>query len=356
MRIRAGKSSNKFIGTPTIGSATVYGTSGTQVSVSFTAPSNLGKGNISYRVTNGIGNISATGSSSPIIVSGLTPGVPYTFFVEALSDSGIVSQASSNSNSVTPVQPSYTLLNTYTSSNTFTVPANITQITIVGCGAGAGGASGGPGNGGCYGGSGGGAGGGFVIKDYNVTAGQTFSVGIAGSGGTTSFGSIVSVSSASGRNGGIVTANVTAEFAVNGSTGAAQGPNTGYASNGTPGYGGSATSTLSSTAPGVATFTYGGSGGGGGGGGNTFAGSGVERFGGSGGSGGSPYGAGGGTGARAYFNTSGFNLSNGGSGGGTSNPGGGGGGGGGGAQNGSQITSGGGGGAGGPGRILVYGR
>jgi hypothetical protein len=67
-------------------------------SVSFTPP--LGPVG-SYTVTSSPGNFTATGSSSPIVVNGLTPGVQYTFTVTATNIGG-TGPASAASNAVTP--------------------------------------------------------------------------------------------------------------------------------------------------------------------------------------------------------------------------------------------------------------
>ena len=74
----------------------------TQATVSFTAPvSDGGAAITSYTVTSSPGNITGTGSASPIIVTGLTNGTPYTFTVTATNTVGTGS-ASSPSSSVTP--------------------------------------------------------------------------------------------------------------------------------------------------------------------------------------------------------------------------------------------------------------
>ncbi|UJF21567.1 fibronectin type III domain-containing protein [Shewanella sp. OMA3-2] len=80
---------------------TVAATSGTsQANVTFTAPSFNGGGAItSYTVTSNPDGLTATGSSAPIIISGLTNGLPYTFTVTATNAMG-TSTASSASNSV----------------------------------------------------------------------------------------------------------------------------------------------------------------------------------------------------------------------------------------------------------------
>jgi len=68
----------------------VSGTAGNeQVSVSFTAPSDVGGSAITgYRVTDSTGAFGASGSSSPITVTGLTNGTSYTFNVWAINAFG----------------------------------------------------------------------------------------------------------------------------------------------------------------------------------------------------------------------------------------------------------------------------
>jgi uncharacterized delta-60 repeat protein len=87
---------------PTIGTAT----KGNAIaSVTFTAPANVGGSAISsYAVQSTPGGVGATGSSSPITVSGLTNDTAYTFRVTALNSFG-PSPASGASNSVTPSAP-----------------------------------------------------------------------------------------------------------------------------------------------------------------------------------------------------------------------------------------------------------
>jgi hypothetical protein len=85
-------------GTPTIGTATA---GNAQATVSFTAPaSNGGSAITSYTVTSSAGQ-TATSTSSPITVTGLTNGTAYTFTVKATNAIG-PSAASAASNSVTP--------------------------------------------------------------------------------------------------------------------------------------------------------------------------------------------------------------------------------------------------------------
>jgi uncharacterized protein (TIGR02145 family) len=76
--------------------------SSTQVSVAFTPPvSNGGRAITGYTVTTFPGNITTTGTSSPIIVSGLINGNSYTFSVVASNIAGS-SIASTSSVAVTP--------------------------------------------------------------------------------------------------------------------------------------------------------------------------------------------------------------------------------------------------------------
>jgi len=87
---------------PTIGSASAGNTTAT---VSFTASSYLGKtGTVTYTVTSS-GGQSASGSSSPITVSGLSNGTSYTFTVRANAPYGPQSKPSAASNAATPVAP-----------------------------------------------------------------------------------------------------------------------------------------------------------------------------------------------------------------------------------------------------------
>jgi hypothetical protein len=87
--------------TPTIGTATAGNAS---ASITFTAPSFSKLPITSYTVTASPGGATGTGASSPITVSGLSNGTGYTFTVTANNSNG-VSEASSASNSATPVQP-----------------------------------------------------------------------------------------------------------------------------------------------------------------------------------------------------------------------------------------------------------
>ena len=88
-------------GAPTIGTAT--SASETSVSVAFTAPSSTGyPTSLTYTATSSPGGFTATGASSPLVVTGLTTGTSYTFTVTATNATG-TGPASAASNSAAPL-------------------------------------------------------------------------------------------------------------------------------------------------------------------------------------------------------------------------------------------------------------
>ena len=120
---------------PTIGTATG---GDTQASVAFTAPTYTGNpaGVTGYTVTSSPGGFTGTGASSPIVVTGLTNGVSYTFTVTATGASG-VSAPSAVSNSVVPAvqgQQAYTTAGTYS----WVAPSGVTSVSVVAVGGGGG--------------------------------------------------------------------------------------------------------------------------------------------------------------------------------------------------------------------------
>ena len=364
MRRRVGikSSANSFVGPITIDSISPN-SSGTAVTISFTHTFR-GKNSLTYQASTT--GLSSGIGSSPLTISGLTPGTSYSFTVVASSAFGVVNSSSTTSGSILVDQQTYSLSQTFLSSGVFTVPANITEIAVKGIGAGGTGASGlnSDGGSGAVGGRGGGGGGGFIFKNYAVTPGQTYNVTIGSSGQATSFGSLATANSGTSSSGGTVSSTVTLEASSNGPTGGSGGSGGSYSFNfGTPSSGqsgssGSGGATLTSTAPGVGSISLGGSGGGGGGGavGSTNG----PASGGQGGSGsGGGSGGNGGSGAQPG---SGGGTSGGSNGTSSSSRGAGGGGGGGGALSrdsgtgGGIATSGGSGGSGQPGAIYVYTR
>ena len=81
----------------------------TQVSVAFTAPSDVGDDAITAFVATTNDGIGATGSSSPLTITGLTNGTSYTVRAFAINDYG-TSAPSVPSSSVSPAQPTLAMI------------------------------------------------------------------------------------------------------------------------------------------------------------------------------------------------------------------------------------------------------
>lgn len=121
-------------GAPTIGTASIA--SATSVSVAFTAPACAGipAGITGYLATSTPGCFTATGASSPLVVSGLTTGTSYTFKVKATNSVGY-GPCSAASNSIAPAvigQQAYACYGTYT----WVAPAGVTSVAVVAVGSG----------------------------------------------------------------------------------------------------------------------------------------------------------------------------------------------------------------------------
>lgn len=88
---------------PTIGTAS--GSGSNKASVAFTAGSSTGVGGLtlSYTITSNPGSFTATGTTSPITITGLSNGTAYTFTAANANPSG-AGAVSAASNSVTPAQ------------------------------------------------------------------------------------------------------------------------------------------------------------------------------------------------------------------------------------------------------------
>lgn len=154
---------------PTIGTATATGATGA-VSVAFTAPSCVGGSAITSYIARSNCGTSATGTSSPITVTGLTNGTAYTFTVIANNSYG-PSTKSAASNSATPIyvppgQVAYTTAGTYT----WVAPAGVSKVSVVAVGAG--------GQGGWYNRGGGGGGLGWK-NNISVVPGNSYTVVVA---------------------------------------------------------------------------------------------------------------------------------------------------------------------------------
>jgi len=128
-------------GMPTSVSATA--TSCSAISVSFTAPACNGGLSIDYyqAVCTSSGTNSATGSSSPISVSGLSPSTSYTFKVHAHNSQGYGSYSSSTGTATTNAARGCQVYVGGTGNYTFTYPTGVTSVSMVLAGPG--------GNGGC---------------------------------------------------------------------------------------------------------------------------------------------------------------------------------------------------------------
>ncbi len=314
-------------GAPTIGTATAGST--LCASVTFTAPSCAGypASVTGYRVVSTPGCLTATGASSPLVVSGLTDATSYTFKAQATNATGY-GALSAASNSITASnagQQAYTSAGTYS----WVAPAGVTSVSVVAVGGGAGGLFNNP----ClYGAPNGGGGGGLSYKNnYSVNPGCSYTV-VVGAGGPASScgctgthgGSSYFVSTGLVRGGGGVRPGATIPNVVG--DGGGKGGSGGYGCGGggkTAGGGGGAGgySGCGGRAgyDGIGGFTgFDGSGGGGGGGGrsnsssyNGGAGGGVGILGqGSNGTGGAfnlPGGGGGGGGSGGASGTTGVN-------------------------------------------------
>jgi len=129
-----------------------------QVSVAFTAGATGGSAITGYTVTSNPGSLTASGASSPLVVTGLTNGTSYTFTAVATNANG-TSAASSASSSVAPIKM-----------------VEVEYLIVAG-----GGGSGGGGNTGYH--SGGGGAGGLRSGSTQLLASTNFQISI-GSGGT----------------------------------------------------------------------------------------------------------------------------------------------------------------------------
>ena len=117
-------------GAPTIGTATATGA--TTATVAFTAPSNTGGTPITgYQALSSPGGITATGSSSPISVTGLSGSTTYTFQVRAQNAIGYGAYSGSSNSITTSVaagSQAFTTVGTFT----WVAPTGVTSVSAVG--------------------------------------------------------------------------------------------------------------------------------------------------------------------------------------------------------------------------------
>lgn len=189
-------------------------TAGTQsASVAFTAISGIS----TYRVISSPGSITATGSASPISVTGLTAGTAYTFQIRGENTVGN-GPYSAASNSVTPTAPKPVVTGgtltsdatyyyrTFTSNGTLGISnASLTAdvLVVAGGGGGGGGVNGGLSR---RRGGGGGAGGLRYLSSQTLSVGNTsITIGAGGAstptnGSNTSFGATTSTGGGAGAD------------------------------------------------------------------------------------------------------------------------------------------------------------
>jgi hypothetical protein len=178
---------------PTIGSANL-GATVSSISVAFT-PASSGSVALGFEALSTPSAITATGSASPITVTGLTQGTSYTFQVRARNEAGF-SGYSSPSNSKAPgaaaSQQAYTTAGTFS----WVAPTGVTSVSVV--------AVGGGGGAGAFTGGGGGA---LAYKNsISVTPGTSYAVIVGAAGGfsrfTAAFGSMTAGAGVGGGAGG----------------------------------------------------------------------------------------------------------------------------------------------------------
>ena len=166
---------------PTIGTPTANGLNG-QISVPFTAGATGGSAITGYTVTSSPGGFTGTGSSSPIVITGLTNGTSYTFTVTATNANG-TSTSSNASSSAAPFQGATVSGGALTTDATYNYRTFTANGTL--------GISGGSinydvlllagGGGGGYGYGGGGGAGGLVYSSQSLSPGS-YSISIGGGG------------------------------------------------------------------------------------------------------------------------------------------------------------------------------
>ena len=166
---------------PTLGTVSLSGGNG--ASIPFTTNDLHGASFTSATVTSNCGSFTATGSSSPLTVTGLTACSSYTFTGKTTSNVG-TSGSSSASNSITATVPTSQQLFNSAGTYSWTAPTGVTKVSVVAVGGGSNGGTGGS----ASSGGGGGGGGLAYVNDITVTPGSSYAVvvGNRGTGGSCS--------------------------------------------------------------------------------------------------------------------------------------------------------------------------
>jgi hypothetical protein len=262
----------KVADAPTIG--TLSNAGATSLSITFTAPSDVGGGAITGYIAVAIDSssgatLTGTGASSPVTISGLTTGNTYTAKVAATNafGSGPLSAASNSAvPALIPFSQSYTTPGSYT----FIAPAGYSQLNVIAIGAGGAGGMGG-------GGTAGGGGGGYAQSlNLSVTPGSSYAVvvGTGGnegpstwfvstSGGASSFNASIigNGGTGAGNNGTRMAGGTASGGNTLNLTGGYGGASTEAGGNGPTGGGGGFTNSGTFFAGGTANQLYGGNGG-----------------------------------------------------------------------------------------------
>lgn len=142
-------------------------TSTTQISIAFTAPSYVGTSSITGYTVTSSGGQTATGSSSPIVLTGFTAGTSYTFTVKATNSSGDSNASAASNSQSLPVTFDYVSAAT----QTWTAPTGVTSAVFKIWGAGGGNAD-----------SGTGGQGGYTTGTYTVVSGRNYNIYVGNTG------------------------------------------------------------------------------------------------------------------------------------------------------------------------------
>ena len=118
-----------------IGVSALAGNAQATVSFTSTQPRNGGNaiGGTTFTVTSSPGNLTASGTDSPIIVRGLTNGTPYTFTVAGTNSAGTgaASEASASVTPLAPIPPVLTISTSTDQAGTSNAVLNVSGTAVV---------------------------------------------------------------------------------------------------------------------------------------------------------------------------------------------------------------------------------